>query len=230
MRIEDDAFSCERYEVLAKLCHLADSDHARGKMLRLWRQCTALHVYVLSESIVAAVLGENGASALHESGLGERVDTGVRIKGTRGRIEWLRKLRKNAKKGGIAKAAKRQAQGKQEAANNLAPPFPLTPALTTASPEDQIPPPAAKLRATKSALPDDWSPSMAESVMKAEAAARARGIDTLVELEKLRDWAKGGAAKKADWDAVWRNWLRNAKAPYTSNGKPPEPKRTMRPM
>jgi hypothetical protein len=130
VRIEDEAFSDVRYGVLATLCLLADADHARGKMAVLWRQCTARNTYVLSESIVCAVLGENGASALVESGLGERVDDGIRIRGTRGRIEWLRKLKKNAQKGGRAKAAKRQEVGKQKAAKSLPPPCPPTLTLT----------------------------------------------------------------------------------------------------
>jgi len=130
VRIEDDAFSDVRYDVLATLCQLADADHARGKMAVLWRQCTAQNTYVLSAAVVCAVLGPRGAESIVESGLGEQVDAGIRIRGTRGRIEWLRKLKKNAQKGGRAKAAKRQKVGKREAAKSLPPPFPPTPTLT----------------------------------------------------------------------------------------------------
>lgn len=119
VRIEDEAFGDLRYDVLAGLCGLSDADHARGKMALLWRQCTALAVYVLPVSIVAAVLGENGASALVESGLGEACDGGIRVRGTRGRIEWLKKLKKAARKGGLARAASRQSVGKQKAASTL---------------------------------------------------------------------------------------------------------------
>jgi uncharacterized phage protein (TIGR02220 family) len=137
VRIEDEAFSDVRYDVLATLCLLADPDHARGKMAVLWRQCTAQGTYVLSESVVRAVLGANASCGLLESGLAEASDGGFRIKGTRGRIEWLRKLRKNAQKGGKAKAAKRQTQGKQEAAKSLPPPFPPAPAPAPAQEEDK---------------------------------------------------------------------------------------------
>lgn len=137
VRIENEAFSDLRFEVLAKLCHLADADHARGKMLQIWRQCTASGAYVLGEQIIIAVLGDSGATSIVESGLGERVETGIRIKGTRGRIEWLKKLRKNAQKGGKAKAAKRQKVGKQEPSKDLAPPFPPTLTLTPAQEEKE---------------------------------------------------------------------------------------------
>lgn len=134
VRIEDEAFSDERYVVLATACQLADADHARGKMARLWRQCTAQGVYVLPASVCNAVLGANGAAGLCESGLGEPHEDGIRIRGTRGRIEWLKKLRNNAKKGGKAKAAKRQTSGnpdgRAEAARRSPPPFPPTPTPT----------------------------------------------------------------------------------------------------
>lgn len=128
MRIEDEAYSDVRFQVLATGCQLADSDHALGKMSRLWRQCTSQGTYVLSEATVRAVLGARAVESLVESGLGEVTGDGIRIRGTRGRIEWLKKLRNNAKKGGKAKAAKRQTGGRQEAARTLPTPFPPAPA------------------------------------------------------------------------------------------------------
>jgi len=166
VRIEDEAFSDVRYDVLATLCLLADSDHARGKMAVLWRQCTAQGTYVLPESVVRAVLGANAPCALIESGLGEAVDGGFRIKGTRGRIEWLKKLRKNAQKGGKAKAAKRQTRGKQEAAKSLPPPFPPAPA--------PAPAPANKKRAEPPAQPPlDLEPKQPAAHQPAVAAFHA---------------------------------------------------------
>ena len=106
--IENDAFGDIRYETLARSCGLADADHARGKMARIWRQCTTERRYVLSAEDVESVLGENGVDALERARLGEKVDGGIRIRGTKGRIEWLENIKKNAKKGGKAKAAKRQ--------------------------------------------------------------------------------------------------------------------------
>jgi hypothetical protein len=45
----------------------------------------------------------------------------------------------------------------------------------------------------------------------AEARAKSRGVDLREELRSMRDWAKGNAERKADWDATWRNWIRRAK-------------------
>jgi hypothetical protein len=107
VRIEDEAFSDRRYDVLARILGLPDADCARGKMAAVWRQCTQQQTHILSGEMVREILGENGPDALVLSTLGEIVDGGIRICGTRGRIEWLAKLRKNARKGGNARAAKR---------------------------------------------------------------------------------------------------------------------------
>lgn len=124
VRTESDAFGDVRYERLARLAGLADADHARGKMARLWRQCTMEKRYVLPAEDVIQVLGENAVVALTESRLGEQVEGGVRIRGTKGRIEWLDKLRKNGQKGGRPKKTKSKPSGFQES-NPLA----LAPAL-----------------------------------------------------------------------------------------------------
>jgi hypothetical protein len=116
VRIEDEAFSDLRYAILAKACQLADADHAIGKCARIWRQCTQQQKHVLSESFIVAVLGENGVQGLIDAQLAERVEGGLRIRGTEGRIEWLANLRRNASKGGSARAARRQASGTHLAA------------------------------------------------------------------------------------------------------------------
>lgn len=109
-RTDDSAFGDVRFVVLAKLCGLADEDHARGKVERLWRQCTHEQTYVLGADVVDAILGERGSEFICTANLGEPVEGGIRIKGTKGRIEWLGKLRKNSKKGGAANKAKRTAK------------------------------------------------------------------------------------------------------------------------
>ena len=100
VRIEDEAFSDGRYDVLARLAGLPDSDCARGKMMRLWRQCTIEQIYVLTDLDIQCVFGENGVDAILQSRLAERVENGIRICGTRGRIEWIKKLRNGNKNGG----------------------------------------------------------------------------------------------------------------------------------
>ena len=56
-------------------------------------------------------------------------------------------------------------------------------------------------RRVLSALADDWKPDW-ELTLAQEA-----------ELVKMRDWARGGAIRKADWLATFRNWLRRANIP-----------------
>lgn len=50
---------------------------------------------------------------------------------------------------------------------------------------------------TKNPLPDDWRP---EGNLSA---------DEEHDLEKMRDWARAQAIRRADWQAQWRNWRRN---------------------
>src|SRR5690606_6432310 len=98
VRIEDEAFSDERYEDLAELAGMAASEHARGKMARIWRQCTIEGTHVVSNSIPRRVLGPNAIDALVGARLAEIVDENhVRIRGTAGRIEWLKRVRENGK-------------------------------------------------------------------------------------------------------------------------------------
>ena len=101
VRIEDEAFSDARYAELAEYAGLADADHARGKMAQLWRQCTLEKCYAVSAFLVRQYLGADGVSAIVRARLGEQLPNEmVRIRGTKGRIEWLEKLRKNGRKGG----------------------------------------------------------------------------------------------------------------------------------
>lgn len=65
---------------------------------------------------------------------------------------------------------------------------------------------APQKKASRS-LPKDWTPNDAHRKLAAE-----RGVSVEVEADKMRDWATANAARKADWDATFRNWLRNAKA------------------
>lgn len=63
----------------------------------------------------------------------------------------------------------------------------------------------------KHRLPDGWTPARSTANLAAEATAKARGVDLKHEFKKLVDWAASENAKKADWDATWRNWTRSAK-------------------
>lgn len=61
-------------------------------------------------------------------------------------------------------------------------------------------------------LPDDWTPNEQHSEI-----ARELGLNVGLEATKMRDWALAGGKTGVDWDARFRNWLRNATA--TPNGQ-----------
>jgi hypothetical protein len=83
--------------------------------------------------------------------------------------------------------------------------------------EQDLPPKASK-RNRAHRLAPDWMPERGDANVRAEQAAKARGVDLHEELAKLRDWANGVNARRADWDAVWRNWTRNARPKQRSTG------------
>lgn len=66
-------------------------------------------------------------------------------------------------------------------------------------------------------LPEGWNPERSPANQAAESEARSRGVDLRLQLEKLRDWALAKGATGKDWDARWRNWLRDSRP---SNGRP----------
>ena len=77
--------------------------------------------------------------------------------------------------------------------------------------DPEIPPSAGKAKRA-GRLAADWVPDRTEVNQRAESEAKARGVDLRAELVKLRDWATSTAAKRADWNATWRNWTRNARS------------------
>jgi len=59
-------------------------------------------------------------------------------------------------------------------------------------------------------LPDDWQPKENDILLMRE---HFPSIDLKLETHAFRDyWAAvaGARGKKADWDATWRNWIRNS--------------------
>lgn len=55
-------------------------------------------------------------------------------------------------------------------------------------------------------LPSDWVPNERHAQI-----AEGRRVNLPDEVEKFRDWAASKGETKKDWDAAFRNWLRNAK-------------------
>ena len=82
---------------------------------------------------------------------------------------------------------------------------------------------SARARApTATRLPDDWEPDPA---LLAWAANAEPGVDARREAEKFRDhWkaAAGANARKRDWSAAWRTWIR--RAAEIQSVRPPPPR------
>lgn len=128
VRIEEQVWTDPRYAVLAKLCGI-DRWSARARVAFCWALCTRRAVGrkrgeplgVLSDvEIDAAVEHDGFAAALCTAQLAERVETGVRFRGTNAkRTGWLDERLKAASAGGLSKASKRLANAKQTLSKGL---------------------------------------------------------------------------------------------------------------
>lgn len=105
---------------------------AVGRCARVWAECTFQGSYFLSKDHIDLITHVGFADALVRARLGTKKNLKIYISGTRGRIEWIRNLRKNASKGGLAKAKRRVAmslaKGSKNSSNFLADPCPPAPA------------------------------------------------------------------------------------------------------
>lgn len=103
VNVDSQALTDARFAVLAGLMGVADPDYALGKMVRLWNQCIERETYVVTKPVIVALFG--GASDapdwLLKAELAEQDDSGLRIKGTRGRIEYLAEKRAKARENGL---------------------------------------------------------------------------------------------------------------------------------
>lgn len=106
VRIDASAFTDPRFKILGSLIG-SDRFRAIGCMAMVWSHCTEHQARTLSAEVIDALTDVEGFSeSMVRAGLGERIEDGIRICGTKGRIEWLATKRKNARKGGEANRAK----------------------------------------------------------------------------------------------------------------------------
>lgn len=113
VRIDAEAWSDLRFATLARILKLADRDHALIKVARIWSWQAENYTpekptYVVDQDTIDSALGDGGSAAMVRARLAEEVPDGFRIKGAKGKIEWLWKLRQSASKGGEATQAKRR--------------------------------------------------------------------------------------------------------------------------
>jgi hypothetical protein len=104
VRVDGEAFDDVRFAMLGRRLETSVYD-ALGRMLFVWRQCTKLDTYILTgEQLSIAGGSDEFPYLLCEVGLAEKLDNAnFRIKGTTGRIEWLRNLKENGKKGAYSR-------------------------------------------------------------------------------------------------------------------------------
>lgn len=196
VNIEAEAWADLRYETLARLLKLADAHHALIRCARIWAWQTEHFAedqptYVVDRDTVDSALGvEGGADAMVRARLAEEVPEGYRIKGSKGRIEWLHRNRANGERSRASATAKRKADDKQRApapAPASAPPGPLTPALdlpdTHNGSESAGPEPSAigggdQARPVLRLVPDDFDPDVWEPPETEASEQAAREVAT----------------------------------------------------
>lgn len=113
--LEFSAFTDPRFKLLAKEMKI-DHFSAIGRAQAVWMHCIEKNEDTLSEEFIDAAADLDGfCRAMIGFGLAEDMPNGgVRIRGTRGRIEWLGKCRAGKSAGGIARSknAKRDGNGR----------------------------------------------------------------------------------------------------------------------
>lgn len=235
VRIESDAFTDPRFDLLAILADLPGGRfEALGRMAHIWRYCTDRQTHTVSDMIVGAILGTNGPKALVESGLGEATEDGIKIKGTEGRIEWLGRLRENASRGGLAKKASvssSQMAGQMEARRkpDACPPSPSLTPTTKQREEDVLPSPEPAFGVSvldPTAFPcvgqrETWTPP--QDLLLAWASAYP-ALDIAGEIARARAWAVSNPAKRKTARGMPRflnSWLERAQNSGRGNGFAP---------
>lgn len=195
--VTGEAFSDIRYSRLAKAAGFVDARHARGVMLELWHQCLIEQTYVLSFDDVNHVIGCNGVAALVASNLGEIVGEGVRIKGTKGRIEWLDKLRKNKKFGKLGGRPSKTLVGYPVQTHEGG--KKITPSVSSSVLKE-----INKEKSKAHPLPASWEPNETHKQI-----AEDERVSLERECERFKGWALAKGQKYKNWDQAFCNWLKN---------------------
>lgn len=224
MSVDDAVLRDPRIDILAKLTGWSRRE-TLGCLIEIWAVCYDRVDHSLGVKVIDMIAKAEGfAQLMLEAELATNTPSGkLRIAGAKERIGYLSNLKQWGREGGLKSAESRQkdikGSAKPTAEAPVKPPhnpIPIVPDTASASASDLVPdtssaPPEAGGKKRKLGLPDDWVPARSEANVQAESEARDRGVDLRSELKNLRDWAKANNAKKADWDATWRNWTRKAR-------------------
>lgn len=105
VRVESKAFTDARIKLLALKLNI-DWHYVLGVMADLWRECTEEGIHELREDVINALAGRcDFAQEMINVGLGKKSAGKVYISGAKGKVDWLKKMRENGKKGGRPKLA-----------------------------------------------------------------------------------------------------------------------------
>lgn len=227
MSVDDSVLRDPRITLLSQLLGWSRRE-TLGCLIEIWAVCYDRVDSALGVKVINLIAQRDGfADFMLEVELAANTPSGkLRIAGAKERINYLTNLKQWGREGGIKSAESRDKEVKGSAKPTVEAPVkpphnPPSPDPLPSPPPDPPPPPdpvpaipaqpTAGGKKPKTAMPDGWVPSRSEANLEAEETAKARGIDLREELKNLRDWAKANNAKKADWDATWRNWTRNAR-------------------
>jgi hypothetical protein len=241
VNVDDVAFMDRRFKLLGGRLGITWQE-ALGRCLPVWAFAYAKRTAILKAGDIDAVAERQGfaaAMADPDVDLAAEDEGGLYLRGVTDRIDFL--LIQDAKRdkarrakmdaAGVAVPRRRPpgpSPGTAPQVGPYSPDLDLDPDLDVPLVADQqgtfgltiqpgppsAPEPAAPGRRRR--LPEDWMPDRSKANLAAEDRARARGVDIDEELAKFRDWTKGSAAKKDDWEATWRNWTRNARPMLTN--------------
>jgi hypothetical protein len=95
--------------------------------------------------------------------------------------------------------------------------------------DKEVKPVVSRKRATQATvLPQGWTPTPEPDLIRAVGGQKTADR----ELDKFRDYwiaQPGAKGRKKDWQATWRNWLRNSQD-FKQRGSPPEPAQVSKPV
>jgi hypothetical protein len=123
VRLEDQVWTDPRFVMLGKLYGASHFD-AIARVAMIWNYCTEKKIYSLSEALIETLsCVQNFSEFLVNKEVSLAVfdqETGLyRVKGTKGRVEWLARLRKNGKKGGRPKKTRTKPDDNQMVTQNV---------------------------------------------------------------------------------------------------------------
>jgi len=215
VRIEAQAWGDWRFAALANALGI-DRYSALARCAYLWGVCTSSGSYFVPPAVCGGVLERPPAeavAALVGAFLAEETPEGVRLKGTKGRVEWKDKLKRAGRRGGAVRAAQagRSAEGTfVSAATGVQTPHqaPSRPGADTR--QTQTSP-----TATATATAIQGLPGVAELVRQSKAAGVTQNKVAqacLVGNKTVSLWFRGKAAPEPGHLEQWRRLIEAKRA------------------